>query len=113
MLPGVFESFTHLVHPLLIVIITFWWKTFYQKVISYAERVLLSKFDENWMKIKDFLKNTHIWPLGGAHRGVGQIFYQKVISYIKRVLLSKFGENWRRNEDFKKNNKIWPLGGTR
>ena len=47
-------------------------KIFYQKVISYVERVLLSKFGENRMKIEDFLKNAQNWTLGGATGGRGQ-----------------------------------------
>ena len=39
---------------------------FYQKVISYVKRVLLSKFGENQMKNEDFLKIAQNWPLEGA-----------------------------------------------
>ena len=77
----------------------------YQEVISYAERVLLSKFGENWMKNEDFLKNAQKWPLGGAPGGGGQKFYQKVISYAERVLLAKFGEKRMKRKDFLKNAK--------
>ena len=48
------------------------WQKFYKKVISYVERVLLSKFGENRMKIEDFLKNAQNWTLGGATGGRGQ-----------------------------------------
>ena len=44
---------------------------FYQKDISYAKRILLSKFGENRMKNEDFLKNSQNWPLGGAPRSGG------------------------------------------
>ena len=48
---------------------------FYQKVISYSERVLLSKFGENRMKKKDFLKNAKNWPPGGTPEGGGAKFF--------------------------------------
>ena len=52
-------------------------KNFYQKVISYAEMFLLSKFGENRMKNEDFLKNAKNWPLGGAP-GAGSKILPKI-----------------------------------
>ena len=65
----------------------------YQKVISYTNKVLLSKFGKNWRRNEDFMKNAKICPLGGTPGGAGQKFYQKAISYAEMFLLSKFDEN--------------------
>ena len=39
---------------------------FYQIVILYTKKVLLSKFDDNWRRNEDFMKNAKIWLLGEA-----------------------------------------------
>ena len=66
---------------------------FYQKVISYAERVLLSKFGENRMKKKDFLKNAKNWPPGGTPEGGGQNFFEHFSLNTVMVHLCKFRED--------------------
>ena len=65
----------------------------YQKVLLYAERVLLSKFGENRMKKKDFLKNAKNWPPGGTPEGGGQNFFEHFSLNTVMVHLCKFRED--------------------
>ena len=67
---------------------------FYQKDISYAERVLLSKFGENRMKNEDFMKNSQNWPPGAWSKN----FTKKLVHTPRRSFcpkLVKIGEEMK------------------
>ena len=61
----------------------------------------VSKFDENWIKNKDFLKNGQNWPLGGGPGDWGQKFYQTIFCHDKKPQLTKFGNDQIKNKEIR------------